>query len=443
MAKKIVFWASGLISVCLLSLVIISPAFSDAEIGIAAFNNDGSLPTKEQIINFETGLGKTISTVNWYMGFSNAVNDQPDFPLNGLRTNVRDHDGYNTGIIPMLTWEPWGEALDAIVDTSHPDYAGMQNYILNFATGMRDYGAPIRLRFGQEMVQDNDPLTPGWYPWQDRPEDYKDAFKKVHDIFSSAGAANVQFVWSPSNTSPDNSPSDFTVLQEYYPGAAYVDWLGIDGYNLGNLGHGDDTDPGQYFADVFANTYATFISNEGVDFFGDKPIMLAEIATSNHTGLDSFDKAAWITDAFLTMAKGQYPERVDEYYEKIKAFYWFNVDKRVTIAEIGGILDADRFSEFFYDDGEGRALFKKNFVDLINADPELGVTAKQALLALWDKYGFERDWRLDSSPESWDAFKAAMQDPHYTGHTVVPEPISCALFLLGGGALVVVRKMRG
>ncbi len=360
MAKKIISWSSGLISVCLLSLVIISPAFSEAEIGIAAFNDDGSLPTQEQLKDFEASLGRTIGTVNWFMGFdgddSNGNIDQP-FPLDSL-IKVRDHDGYNTGIVPMLTWEPWN--LEKI------NNGDLNGYIKDFASKMKEYDAPIRLRFGHEMIQDDNPATAGWYPWQDRSDEYKAVFQKVHDIFHNSiadggvGATNVEFVWAPNS-----NPSDVGTLTKYYPGEKYVDWLGIDGYNFGNLGSGD-TNPGQYFGDIFVNIYNSFTSADGISAFGEKPIMLAEIATSNHTGLGSFDKAAWITDAFLTMEKGLYPGRSDQYFEKIKAFYWFNMDRRVMIDEINGILDTSSFGDFFYDDGEGRALFKKNFVDLVN-----------------------------------------------------------------------------
>ncbi len=430
MAKKIISWSSGLISVCLLSLVIISPAFSEAEIGIAAFNDGSSLPTKEQISNFETELGKTISTVNWFMGFdgddSNGNIDQP-FPLDSL-IKVRDHDGYNTGIVPMLTWEPWN--LEKI------NNGDLNVYIKDFASKMKEYDAPIRLRFGHEMIQDDNPATAGWYPWQDRSDEYKAVFQKVHDIFHNSiadggvGATNVEFVWSPNS-----NPSDVGTLTKYYPGEEYVDWLGIDGYNFGNLGATEDTNPGQYFGDIFVNIYDSFTSAAGVSVFGDKPIMLAEIASSEHTGLPkdapndgTFDKAKWIEDAFKTVSGGLSTSGyTDQYFDKIKAFYWFNIDNRPTKEQADFALGTDnsaKFGDLFIDDGNGKVLFQNNFETLVNNDLALSDDIKLALLALWQGYRFGRDWRLNSSPESWGAFKTAMQDPYFTGHAVVPEPVS-------------------
>ncbi|MDX1531405.1 MAG: glycosyl hydrolase, partial [Rhodothermales bacterium] len=60
-------------------------------------------------------------------------------------------------------------------------------------------------------------------------------------------AANVAWVWSPNVVSvPDTPDND---MHRYYPGDAYVDWVGLDGYNFGD--HHDEWHRWQSFAEVF------------------------------------------------------------------------------------------------------------------------------------------------------------------------------------------------
>lgn len=378
--------------ICFLNFLIVSPVFSETEIGIATFNADSLVPaSKAQITDFESRLGRNLNSVGWYMGFNIDTNYLPSFPTpEYLNTNLRFHDGYDTKIVPMLTWEPGGSSLAAISDTGHSRYSDMQTYVTGFATAMANYKDPIRLRFGQEM------FTPSgvekWYDWQNQPVNYVNAFRKVHEIFNNNGATNVEFVWSPLS-----NPSDLTTLSQYYPGSDAVDWLGIDGYNRGIYGNAQGNAAGQYFSDIFNNTYETFVKNPLV--FGDKKIMIAEFASIEETGLPkpwenpdgtlTFTKAQWIADAFNKIKSMEgISGLTDKEKAKIAAFYWFNIIKGEQI----GV------------DPDGKPIY----------------------------HTF--DWRLDSSTGSWNAFELAMQDQYFKGH-VTPEPVSSVLFLLGAGAL--------
>jgi beta-mannanase len=157
------------------------------------------------------------------------------------------------------------------------------------------------------MIQDNNSSTPGWYPWQDRPAEYVQAFNHVRDVFKKEGANNIEFVWAPNSY-----PFDPEILAQYYPGKDSVDWLGIDGYNAG-----EDGNPGwpywQNFDDIFYVMYHVFI--EHPELFGDKKIMLAEFASVEGNQFDRGSKAEWIEQAF---------RRIQEEYPDIDAFYWFN-----------------------------------------------------------------------------------------------------------------------
>jgi len=293
---------SFIFSVCFwLSVTSIAHA-RPLEIGIAAFDVKGQLPNNETIELFEKKLGKPINTINWFMGFNADTNELPKLPLKELR-KIPDH------IIPMLTLEPWGETKDRagkIIDPFRKLNAGkLDGYLIAFAREIKAFGRPLRFRFGHEMIQDDDPKTtfpsPQWYPWQDCPDAYKAAYKRIYRIFKKEIGDNIQFVWAPNF-----EPSNQNVLVKYYPGLKYVDWIGIDGYNWAG---GD-------FDSIFKKIYFNLTTHP--DVYGDKPIMLSEIGAGKQDQSKFFNKAQWIIDAI---------EKIKLKYPRVKVFYWFNVNK--------------------------------------------------------------------------------------------------------------------
>ena len=265
------------------------------EIEIGAFVGV-SPPTVAAVTAFETLTGRHLRSVLWYQGWSAA--DRPAFPGAGLNS-VRDHDGYDTGLVEHLTWEPWAP-LASIAGGAY------DAYLSAYAGQVKNWGGPLRLRFGHEMIQNNVLDGGEWYPWQDQPAEYKAAFRHVHDVFQAAGAANVEFVFCPQNY-----PSDLNIVQQYYPGPEYVDWLCMDGYNSAS--------PWQWFDDIFYNLYHTFIDHP--DVFGGKPVMLGEFSSCEATPANNpwETKSAWIQNAFERIKS---PD-----YSHLNAFYWFHAEK--------------------------------------------------------------------------------------------------------------------
>ena len=121
-------------------------------------------------------------------------------------------------------------------------------------------------------------------------------------------------------------------MKKYYSGPDYVDWIGIDGYNW----------QAQNVDEMIGGLYHAVVQHP--DIFGDKPIMMAEWGMAESL-TDQQTKAQWLTEAF---------DKIKNDYPKIRAFYWFQVNK-------------------------------------------------------------EHDWRLNETPEAWDVFKQAMQDPVFVG----------------------------
>ncbi|MGJ1427356.1 glycoside hydrolase family 26 protein [Clavibacter sepedonicus] len=144
-----------------------------------------------------------------------------------------------------------------------------------------------------------------WYPWADgvngnAPGSYAAAWKHVHDVVVAQGATNVRWVWTP------NVPyTGSTALAGLYPGAAYVDIVGLDGYNWGTGVAGYAwVSPADLFGPGLERLRAIAPG---------KPIIIAETASSEVGG----SKAAWDTDlvAFL------------QAQPDVAAFVWFDMDK--------------------------------------------------------------------------------------------------------------------
>ena len=272
-----------------------------------------SPPTATAVNEFEDLTGRHVHSVLWYQGWD--ASGQPSFPCSDLLP-VLVHDGFQSDLTFHLTWEPWVN----LKDLANGLYDA---YLTSYAMEVRDCGLKTRLRFAHEMIQ-NDIFNncqgqgncPEWYPWQDQPTDYVAAFRHVHNVFTTAGASNVEFVWCPNNY-----PFDLNILQKYYPGQNFVDWLCMDGYNWTD----QDGQPGwpdwQWFDDIFYPIYHTFVDHPEV--FGNKPIMIGEFASAEASPneLPGQTKPAWINNAFERIKS---PD-----YARIQAFYWFNINKEL------------------------------------------------------------------------------------------------------------------
>jgi beta-mannanase len=205
------------------------------------------------------------------------------------------------GAQPMVTWEPWDPSTGS---ANQPAYAlgkiiggSYDAYITRWATQIKASGQPLFLRFAHEMNGD-------WYPWSEgvngnTPGQYVAAWRHVHDIFAQVGATNVTWVWTP-NVIMGSTPT----LASLYPGDAYVDWIGADGYNWGTT---QSWSSWQTFDDVFGATLAT------LQRISAKPIIIGELASTEVGGA----KATWIRQFFASLAS----------QPRIKAFVWFNLNK--------------------------------------------------------------------------------------------------------------------
>ncbi|HXI94937.1 MAG TPA: glycosyl hydrolase [Candidatus Acidoferrum sp.] len=191
------------------------------------------------------------------------------------------------GEIPVLSMNTKSVSLSKIASGAYDAY---------FRTWMQQaaaWGHPFFLIFDVEMNGTWEPYSPGRNG--NTAAQYVAVWRRVHNLAGLAGATNVTWVWCP-NVDPNHM---FTPYSKLYPGGAYVNWTGLDGFNKGGTSW-------RSFSSIFDSSYKSLRQLAPT-----KPIMVSQIASEEKGG----SKAAWITDLLTT----QLPR-----YPQIKAFSWFN-----------------------------------------------------------------------------------------------------------------------
>ncbi|MHC4937752.1 MAG: glycoside hydrolase family 26 protein [Planctomycetota bacterium] len=200
---------------------------------------------------------------------------------------VRERD--STPIISLELWQ-WmagrkGSYLPAI------NRGEWDDFFRRWGEQAREDNRRVLLRFGFEMNGD-------WFTWSGDPEAFVAAWRRAHRLVA---APNVEWVWSPNVVSvPDGD------MHRYYPGDAFVDWVGVDGYNFGD--DHNEWHSWESFESIFDNLLDDFANR-----YADKPVMIAETASAPGP-----ERARWIRDAHAYLATRP----------RVKAVVWFHYDKR-------------------------------------------------------------------------------------------------------------------
>ncbi len=157
----------------------------------------------------DAGLARPLSITSIYLNWSNPV----------WITQI--DQVWALGALPMITWN-----------------CGDSDW--NVASGKDD---ALISAVAQKLAATHIPLFLRWYPdpndqqsasakscllnvpaSRDPASVYRAAFQHIHDLFAAAGASNVAFVWSVDASQGQGSAAWDT----YYPGSAFVDWIGAD-----------------------------------------------------------------------------------------------------------------------------------------------------------------------------------------------------------------------
>lgn len=159
------------------------------------------------------------------------------------------------GTVALVQMEPRGVSMASVA-------AGRSDsYLRAYAAAVRSFGGQVILSFAPEV---NGP----WYSWgyqHTPPAVFVAAWRHVVDLFRAEGASNVTWLWTVNRANPGVTGP----LKDWWPGARYVTWVGIDGYYF------QLTDS---FLTVFAPTIAQVRELTG------KPILLSETAAGPVAG---------------------------------------------------------------------------------------------------------------------------------------------------------------
>ncbi len=204
--------------------------------------------------------------------FTNAIGAQPDivmyyngwyvpFPT-GFATTAANH-----GAVPLVQMNP-----DAIkvAQIASGRYDG---YLSSYAEAVRHYQHPVILSFGHEM-------NGNWSSWgyqHTSPAAFVAAWRHIVKLFRALGANNVTWLWTV-NIVNDSRSGKVGPVSPWWPGNAYVTWVGIDGYYL---------KPNWQFAPLFGPTIGAVRALTGA------PILIAETGA-----LQTANQAAKISELF-------------------------------------------------------------------------------------------------------------------------------------------------
>ncbi len=249
-------------------------------------NRFGGISSVEQTID------KSLSTISIFKQFGHPTNKFL------IKEDLEYIKSRNFKL--QLSWEPWNpnegqsqsvDYLKEIPSGKHDDYLRL------FVTSIKEFGNPVVMRFGHEMNGNG-------YPWGNRAEEYRNAYRHIVDFFRKEGVTTVTWMWC---VNADNVPySSIETVANFYPGDDVVDAIGIDGFNFGS------TQPSigwRSFRDIFGNAY-NFIRKKYT-----KPIVIAEVASTEHGG----DKAAWVRNMFTV--------ELTSYFPSVQEVVWFNLLK--------------------------------------------------------------------------------------------------------------------
>ncbi len=196
-----------------------------------------------------------------------------------------------------LTFQAFHKGKDARTLTYDILNGVYDDYFVEYASKLKQFGKPVLFRFHNEMNGDWCPYS-SFYTSKDT-KLFIDCWRYLYKIFKEQGADNVLWVWNPHDRSFPNFKWNHYL--NYYPGDEYVDVVGLTGYNTGNYY------PGEYwrsFEEVYDWLYAEYAA------LFKKPLIITEFACSAIGG----DKVAWVRDMF---------EKFDK-YPLIKIAIWWN-----------------------------------------------------------------------------------------------------------------------
>jgi Glycosyl hydrolase family 26 len=161
---------------------------------------------------------------------------------------------YVHGVRPFVQIDPTDASVPGI---AAGDYDG---YLRLYADSVRDFGHAVVIGFGHEM----NATTYSWGYGHVPASTFVAAWRHIVSLFRAEGAQNVTWLWTLQADGAATGP-----IASWWPGAAYVTWVGIDGYYYSR-------------SDTFARVFGATIDQ--VQALTHKPVLLSETAVGPRAG---------------------------------------------------------------------------------------------------------------------------------------------------------------
>jgi mannan endo-1,4-beta-mannosidase len=207
--------------------------------GLAAYLGafePGAPPDYAPVASFAQAAGQVPNLIGYYSGWAEPFNVT-------FANTLRNH-----GIIPFVQIDPTDASVSAIAGGTYDEY------LRSYADSVRNFKDAVVIGFGHEM-------NANWYSWgygHVAPSKFIAAWKHLVTVFRQQGADNVTWLWTVQADGPHTGP-----VQDWWPGASYVTWVGVDGYYYR---------PTDTFSSVFGKTI------DQVRTFTKAPVLLSETA---------------------------------------------------------------------------------------------------------------------------------------------------------------------
>lgn len=230
----------------------------------------------DEIGTFEQLTGKKHATYFRYVGYGQA------FPFRWVK------EMQARGVTPHIAWEP-NAGLSAVKD---------DDYLHGWAEAAARTGAPIFLRYASEM-------NGNWMAYSGDPDLYIAKWRMVYRIMHEV-APNVVMIWCPFSQPKATIPV-------YYPGDEYVDWVGVNIYNVLHADGDPAKPPSDDPRDQLKYVYDLFAYR--------KPIAICEYAATHYCVATKTSAVEYAIDN-MTRLYSALPAQ----FPRVRMINWFSVD---------------------------------------------------------------------------------------------------------------------
>lgn len=189
--------------------------------------------SKARIHSFERLAGRRIV---WAYFSNNWLRGRIRFPAARVRTISQ---AGRVPFIRMMARSEWGRGADPHFPLRSIDSGAWDPELRRWCDGARDAGIPLLVEFGTEVNGD-------WFPWNGRwngggrrdgygnprradgPERFRDAYRRIVDLCRAEDADNITWFFHVDVGGWPQKP--WNRVANYWPGAGYVDWIGVSDY---------------------------------------------------------------------------------------------------------------------------------------------------------------------------------------------------------------------